>query len=506
MLSCSFHYIQIRANIHNNVKASGGPLPKDGSVSSNSKPLEEMADYVQDSDEEMEDYSEKSEEDEGSLYAPTEATSEVSEKNPDEDEDSVEVSTIEPCNFLDLLPRELRDKVCALRVIICVRIHALTTCFHIQIYGYVLKLDTPLSDHGHKFKCMSCPNLTITANKPTWQSQVYEARNLLRTCHQIRGEGKQVFYEVNSWSLHRARLRETPPGHSSATIHDTQRMFDRIRQTKATKHFKHVNMRITLSPLAYCDFTIPDSVALDDPVAVHLFELSQNPSVVAFHKLDETAQCGLFRAVFNGLVENRAYVFPKLRTITLEVSLHAKRLIPDASNNPLDRCGITFYVRIKLGCKKRATPTYHYNASLPILAPGSVTPDSCGLQRAKYEAHNQSLHPSILIDPWSAPLLDPRRRMLSPLKQLIGVQSVEVERRWTVRYHLPGIENGVVFIHAQPLRQLWRFCTVSEMLERAGPGFDGFLDPALEYLSISRHNVVEIIENTAEDIEHLLIR
>ncbi|CAD6578485.1 MAG: hypothetical protein ASARMPRED_008733 [Alectoria sarmentosa] len=465
-------------------RASGGPLRKDGSVSSNTKPLEEMADYVQDSDEEMEDYSEKSEEDEGSLYAPTEATSEVSEENPDEDEDSIEVSTIEPCNFLELLPRELRDK----------------------IYGYVLKLDTPLSDHGHKFKCMSCSNLTVTANKPTWQSQVYEARSLLRTCHQIRGEGKQVFYEVNSWSLHRARLRETPPGHSSATIHDTQRMFDRIRQTKATKHFKHVNMRITLSPLAYCDFTIPDSVALDDPVAVHLFELSQNPSVVAFHKLDETAQCGLFRAVFNGLVENRAYIFPKLRTITLEVSLHAKRLIPDASNNPLDRCGITFYVRIKLGCKKHATPTYHYNASLPILAPGSVTPDSCGLQCAKYEAHNQSLHPSTFNDPWSAPLLDPRRRMLSPLKQLIGVQSVEVERRWTVRYHVPGIENGVVFIHAQPLRQLWRFCTVSEMLERAGPGFDGFLDPALEYLNISRHNVVEIIEDTAEDSEHLLIR
>lgn len=470
---------------------SGGPPRQDDSIPPNSETLkykpeeddEDVVDDVQDSDEDMEDYDEESEKDEGSLYAPTEATSELGREEPEENKGLMEMPPIDPCKFLVLLPRELRDK----------------------IYGFVLKLDTPISDHKLKFKCMSCPSLTRTANEPTWQSQIYKARNLLRTCHQIRDEGKQVFYEVNSWSLHRARLRETPPAHSSATVQDTQRLFDRIRQTKAMKHFKHVNMRISLSPLAYCDFTVPDSVALDDAVAIHLFELSQHPSVIAFHKLDETAQCELFRAAFNGLVANRACVFPDLRSIALEVSLHAKKLIPDTPNNPLDRCGITFYVRIKLGCESRATPTYQRNASLPSLTTGSVTHDPCLPQRAKYEAHNQSPHPRIMNNPWRALLLDPRRHMLSPLKQLLDVQSVEVERRWIVRYRQQRIEDGNIVLCAQPLRQLWRFRTVGEMLEKAGPGFGEFLDPALEYLNTSGKDVVEIIENTAEDIEYHLI-
>lgn len=468
-------------------KAGSGPIHKEGIVPPNSKSLEhepqeegeEKLDDVQDADEEMEDDDEESEEEEGSLYAPTEATSELGEEEPNEYQDSVQLPIIKPCKFLARLPRELRDK----------------------IYGYVLKLDTPIADHKLKFKCLSCPSPTVTA-KPICQSQIYEARELLRTCHQIRDEGKRVFYEVNSWGLYRARLRETPPAHSSATVDDTQRLFDRVRQIKATKQFRHVNTRVGLSPLAYWDFPVPDNVSLDDPVAIHLFELSQPPSVVAYHKLDEAAQCELFRVVFDGLVRNRADVFPKLRSIKLEVSLHAKKMIPDAPNNPLDRCGITFHVRIKLGRKNRTTPTYHYRASLPI----SVPSDPYLLQRARYEAHNHNLHPGILLNPLSAPLLDPRRRMLSPLKQLLDVQSVEVERRWTVRYHQPCTEGGLGDICVQPLRRIWLFYTVGEMLERAGPGFCEFMDPALEYLNISHKDVVDIVENTTENIEDKVIR
>ena len=95
--------------------------------------------------------------------------------------------------------------------------------------------------------------------------------------------------------------------------------------------------------------------------------------------------------------------------------------------------------------------------------------------------------------------------MLSPLTQLQGVQIVEVERRWTVRYRQQGIEGEDMMIYEKPLRQMWHFCTVSDMLEEAGPGFDSFLDPALEYLKTTHSDVIEIIENTAEDIDHQLI-
>lgn len=463
-------------------------------------------DDVQDADEETEDDDEESEEDDEeseeydvSLYAPTKATTELSEEESNEDEDSEEMPKVDPCKFLLLLPRELRDKVCALSAVTCACAHALTICSCIQIYGYVLKLDTPISNYKLKFKCVSCPSATGTA-ETTWSSQIYEARNLLRTCHQIRDEGKQVFYKVNSWGLHRVRLRETPPAHPSATVDDTQRLFDRIRQIKATKHFKHINMRTRLSPLAYCDFPVPDDVPLDDPVAIRHFEQSHPQNVVAFHKLDEAAQCELFKVAFDGLVQNMADVFPRLRSVKLEVSLHGKKLIPGAPTNPLDRCGITFHVRIMLGRKKHTTPTYHYQASPPIREPGRVPLDYYMLQRAIYEAHNRNQHPSILVNPVNASPLDPRRRMLSPLKQLLGVQSVEVERYWTVRYRQPRIEDGLGPICVQPLRRVWLFCTVGEMLEEAGPGFCEFLDPALEYLNISGNDVVDIIENTTEDI------
>lgn len=214
-----------------------------------------------------------------------------------------------------------------------------------------------------------------------------------------------------------------------ATFRDTQRLYDRMRQSKATKNFKHVNMKITLSPLAYCDLTVPDNVAFDDPRAIHLLELSQHPSIIALHKLDETVQCELFKAVFQGLANNRDG-FPKMRSITFEVSLHAKKLIPECPNNPLDRCGITCYVRIKLEYQKLAILTDHSYAPVLISAPGNVLPNPYLSQLAKYEAHNCSLQPSLLKNWSNEHLLDPRRRMLGPLRLLVGVHSVEVERRW----------------------------------------------------------------------------
>ena len=276
---------------------------------------------------------------------------------------------------------------------------------------------------------------------------------------------------------------------------DTQRLYDRLCRIHSIRFFKHVNMRISLSPLAYCDLAVPDSVPLDDPIAVHLFELAHHPGVIASHKLDEAAQCELFRVAINGLVQARMHVFPNMRSLTLEVSLHAKKWNPNAPNNPLDRCGITFYVRINLGRRNDLIAT-HDNATDPFLASASLIQDPAMLQRANYEAHDHSLQPTVIGSAWIAPFLDPRRHMLSPLVQLFDVRNVEVERRWTVIYRQQATEDGSIATREQPLRQLWRFLTVGEMLERAGPKFDEFLDPALAHLKASDDDVVDIIENT----------
>lgn len=469
------------------------------------------------SDEDGEDYDEgyeDDERDEGSEYQPSENTSQTRSELDMEAvstvEDLVESIPEQTCKFLLLLPRELRDKVRVFSANVLKCVHGLTAGLRVQIYALVLRLDTPMSDHQVKFKCISCPNLMGTANISTWQSQVHEVRNILRTCHQIRDEGKEVFFNVNSWSLHRVRLRERP-GPASAVFVDTQRLFDRLHQNVGLKRFKQVNMRISLSPLAYCDLAIADNIALDDPVSVRLFESTHPPGIIAFHKLDEKAQCELFRAAINCFVNTRMHVFPSMRLLTLEVSFHAKKCHKNGPNSPLDRCGITFYVRIRLGATSCLTATCNGNASIPVLASSSVVYNPSTSQRAQhaYEAHKYIPQLSVTGGGWVAPLLDHRRHMLSPLRQLFDVRSVEVERRWTVIYRQPSTVDGSTVVREQPLRQLWRFYTVGEMLERAGPGFEEFLDPALEYLKTSPNDVVDIVENTwnkTEDLGHLLIR
>lgn len=355
-----------------------------------------------------------------------------------------------------------------------------------------------MSEHRLRFKCISCPTIMGTADLLAWESQIYEARNILRTCKQIRDEGELAFYNVNSWSLPRARLRDNPV-QFPVTLLDSKKVYDRLRKIETMKLFKHFNMRIPLSPLAYCDLVVPDSVALDDPDAVHLFELSQNPGVIALHKLDEKAQCELFRAAIEGLRQSRMHVFPNMRSLTLEVSLHAKKITRNPPEDPLNRCGIAFYVRVIFArecCTKRAC-----HESSIIQDPGMS-------QNVDLDVQNDSLQSTSSGDVSTEHYVDPRRHMLSPLGQFHGVRCVEVERRWTVIYRQKGVEDGIFTTRRQPLRQLWRFLTVSEMLQRAGPGFVAFIDPALEFLKTTIQDVVEIIENTWDAIDgvrHLLV-
>lgn len=66
---------------------------------------------VRDSDEDMEDSDEESEEDDGSVYVPSGTPSEAGGEELDDNEDLMEATPKDDCDFLELLPRELRDRV-----------------------------------------------------------------------------------------------------------------------------------------------------------------------------------------------------------------------------------------------------------------------------------------------------------------------------------------------------------------------------------------------------------
>lgn len=345
----------------------------------------------------------------------------------------------------------------------------------------MLRLDTPIPHCEHRFKYHTCPSLEGAAKTPISKSQISESRNLLRTCHQIREEGKPVFYEVNSWGLDRAILRETPAPWS--TIDDTAKLFAELHQIKAVKHFQHVNMRIFLFPLAYCDLLIPDGFTLGEALEyIH----SQRPSLIAFHRLDEAAQSELFRTALMCLVDNQSLDFPELRSVTLEVSLHKNKIIRDDPDKSLECCGITFYIKI-------------------VLAPDNGIHTPYSLQLAKCDPRNQRLYARLVTGDCIKSFRDPTRQMLSPLTQLEGVQRVEIERRWTISYNYRQDLKKPIVVRVQPLRQLWRFYNVKEMLERAGPEFAECSDWALEYLKIPVEDVIQIIENTPEEVEYKLI-
>lgn len=70
-----------------------------------------MLDHSQNTDDDLKDYDEESGEDEGSLYVPSEATSELDMETVDEEEESLKLLRVPPCTFLLGLPREIRDKV-----------------------------------------------------------------------------------------------------------------------------------------------------------------------------------------------------------------------------------------------------------------------------------------------------------------------------------------------------------------------------------------------------------
>ena len=82
----------------------------------------------------MEEPDEEIEEDEGSLYQPSETPSEVDREEIDDDKDLLG-SPLEECRFLALLPRELRDKVCPPRGPIGIRsmLWNMLTCLDLRI-------------------------------------------------------------------------------------------------------------------------------------------------------------------------------------------------------------------------------------------------------------------------------------------------------------------------------------------------------------------------------------
>lgn len=314
--------------------------------------------------------------------------------------------------------------------------------------------------------------------------QYSEAREVLKTCSQIRNTGEQVFFSINEWTLHRPRLREGQGLNLKSLVEDTTKMFIRYIPCGLTKHekcsrmpyvryFRNFNMRIAISPTAMADLGVPIDIDPNEVAGFMRARTSQDREIVRRHTLTEAMQCEMFRTALSGFVNNQTGMFQNLRRLTLEVTLHSP--VYPAASSPMDRCGSTFKVRILLDAS-----TQREYATKP--EPPSMSHN---------DMDNDLKH------------LEPKRRMLAPLTKLNGVRSVEVHRRWAIHYKVLKGSEELICNHA--LGQHARFDSVSQFLREAGPDFVNIQNTGLEHLKISTKNLLAIVENDTDDIEYDLV-
>jgi len=340
-----------------------------------------------------------------------------------------------------------------------------------------MKVDGSLSDHEFHFKCPT----RVCSQKPvkdqeTPTVQYLQVREVLKTCKQIRNEAEQVFFKINEWTLHRARLRKGGGLNSKILAEDTQRMFKRYipcghtEQEKCSRsrlphvrYFRNFNMQIAISPTATVDLPLPDGVDPCDAIEVEHALVSEDQAVVRCHTLTEAEQCEMYGAALSGFVKNQGAMFQDLRQLSLEIALHSPTR--RARGSLLNRCGTTFRVRILLDASTKVDYTTHPEPP------------------AMFDELNPALQN-----------LDPRRRMLAPLLELRGVRAVEVHRRWSLRYKV--VKNEVEdYIADHALGQYVRYDSISQFLDKAGPHFANLLNTGLEYFKIPTKDLIRIFED-----------
>lgn len=279
-----------------------------------------------------------------------------------------------------------------------------------------------MSDRVIRFKCpsKSCRGLT-EADQSAWELQLPEVRELFRTCRQIHNEAKKIFYEVNSWSLSRAKLGVNPKD-PAAILHDTNIMFHRLRHIGGTKNFRHINMRIYLSDRALCDLGVPTTIDMDDTRAVLLYQMNQDPVHIGKHILSEGEQCELYRVALKGLADNRLRNFPNLRSLTLQVALHSKKRY-SISNDPLNCCGLTFYVTVQFGYMEAPHIHREYVQQRGVPSDNYTIPPDENL--SMYQPTRWLGNSGYTWGPEYPNIWDPRRRMLAPLAGLRDIRNIE---------------------------------------------------------------------------------
>ncbi len=355
-----------------------------------------------------------------------------------------------------------------------------------------MTLGSHLSDRKSHFKCTSASCTGKSRAGPIVCREQFKWIRLYSTiCRQVHREVVDLFFRMNAWELHRPRLRDDLEEYPNPLEIETRQMLLKLHKKPLMKHFKHLTMRICISPLAYVDLGTITELQGSRPMDMLLHHTRHDPRRLHRHTLDLKAQCEMFRQTLLSFSEVQNVFFPNLQTLTLEMSLHRSWQASPGEDvkNAFDRCGVNFKVKLNLD------------------AQGSVNRTVPQLPRAGSSKN----HATSIIDPTK---LEPVRRMLSPLMMLTGVRTVEVIRRWVVLHHAEGgdgkihliihddgtvEEEGLLTTH-MALHETFR--SVRQMLIVGKANFAHFQKDGLKDHRINRDNVVKIYEDEDNGLAH----
>lgn len=223
-------------------------------------------------------------------------------------------------------------------------------------------------------------------------------------------------------------------------------------------------MRIFISPTATFDLDVPDDMNTTDVNVFLDFQASRPSDLVRRHTLTEANQCQMYQAVLKGFANNQFTLFQNLSSFTLDIGLHAPSLL--APIDPFYRCGLTFRMKILLGCEPFTNPAQPMQGNQSTYMDGPIE---------KYE---------------------PRRRMLAPLIVLQNVRDVEISREWIIHHRIPeGPEEGVK--RAMGLRA--HYDSVGSFLDDVGEDFKNIQCPGLKASNIKAENLIELIESLPDE-------
>ena len=329
--------------------------------------------------------------------------------------------------------------------------------------------------------------------QPSAKKRLSEAQGFLLTSRQIYYEASIILHEANTWSLQAVIFARDmvpePRTKSVPSLFDTlcgnirPRLSDEICGSVRGIYIKRFSMWIFLSPLGTCLLSIPTHIDQADDATFDEWYEQQDHVAARSEVIDEEAQCEAYRKSLQSLTDAQANAFPSLRLLTLKISIHWAKHRLSVRNPPLP-C-VKFEVRIKFGGQ---------NASSRGLGQISTTLTARDLRYQKREKARLVNETSKAGNKTDQTALGPRRFMLAQLAELQGVQGIEVERHWRVRYFPPiGDDTKIEALHA--MRQYLAFDNVQELLDGVGPQFCTLYTTGLTEFGIDPSDVIEI-ENT----------